>query len=76
MLVQLVVPLLPPNLLERRVSPWLLKRPLLLPQLVLLTLQVVKENVKEANTMITAIKHQIIENIVYMIFLPESLYKL
>ena len=59
MLVQLVAHSRLRNPRELLVSLWLLKRPLLLPQLVLLTLQVGKENVKEANTMITAIRHHI-----------------
>ena len=57
MVVQRVAHLLQPNLLELLASPWLLRQPLLLPQLVPLTLQVARENenAKMANGMITAI---------------------
>ena len=56
MLVQLVVPLLLYNLRGLLESQWLLRRPLLPPQLVLLMLQVAKqkENAKMENMMITA----------------------
>ena len=59
MLVQLVVPLLLYNLRGLLESQWLLRRPLLPPQLVLLMLQVAKqnENAKMENMMITAISH-------------------
>ena len=57
MVVQLVASLRLLNRQELLVSPWPLKQPLLLPQLVLLTLQLAQENenARMANGMITAI---------------------